>query len=404
MTQPTIAPFSVNEFDVVIIGGGTIGLAAAYYSARARYKTLLLEQFDFWNSKASSGGYSRIFRVMHSDRHMAQLAEISLALWREIEAAGGGREILYEHPLVFFGSKTSDITPEGKLSDMAKTMNALGIPFQELDRAGLLREFPVFKTLPDDYFGYVQPNSAAIRVRDSIELFWTLASRDGAVLLKNQKATITPNVRGGHDVTCAAGRYHARHLILCPGAWTNELLRAFGLSLELPIWQMSVAYFEADTATYRYPLWYEFGPHNGLLYGFPPVEFPGEIKVSLDFTTHIFSRPEQCTYKPDPVILKSIQEFLGQRFRGVQASPKRVATCLYTMSKDQQRVLGVLPNFNNVAIFTGDSGRGFKFTPLFGRILVELATTGRTYYDISPFSPGRVDATGQALFQSIPGS
>ena len=45
-----------------------------------------------------------------------------------------------------------------------------------------------------------------------------------------------------------------------------------------------------------------------------------------------------------------------------------------------------LPGYENVAIFTGASGRGFKFTPLCGRILVDLATTGKTYYDIRPFS------------------
>ena len=48
-----------------------------------------------------------------------------------------------------------------------------------------------------------------------------------------------------------------------------------------------------------------------------------------------------------------------------------------------------VPGYQNVAIFTGGSGRGFKFTPLLGRILVDLATTGKTYYDISPFSINR---------------
>jgi sarcosine oxidase len=59
-------------------------------------------------------------------------------------------------------------------------------------------------------------------------------------------------------------------------------------------------------------------------------------------------------------------------------------------------ILDNLPGYPNVAIFTGASGRGFKFTPLCGRILVDLATTGKTYYDISPFSinrPGIITGT-----------
>src|SRR5262245_22389215 len=181
------------EVDIIVIGGGTMGLAAAYYAARKRYKTLLLEQYDFWNSKGSSCGYSRIFRVMHSNHHMVRLAEASLTLWREIEAAGHGTKILYQQPLIFYGSQQSAETPEGRLSDMARTMDSLGIYFESLGRDDLMRTFPVFKTMPADYFGYVQPNSAAIRVRDSIELFRSLARQHGAVLLNNQKATVTPN-------------------------------------------------------------------------------------------------------------------------------------------------------------------------------------------------------------------
>ena len=76
---------------------------------------------------------------------------------------------------------------------------------------------------------------------------------------------------------------------------------------------------------------------------------------------------------------------MQQRFNGVQPTPYEPSTCLYTMSADYQMVLDRL-GYHNVAIFTGASGRGFKFTPLFGRILVDLATTGQTYYDIIPFS------------------
>jgi sarcosine oxidase len=59
------------------------------------------------------------------------------------------------------------------------------------------------------------------------------------------------------------------------------------------------------------------------------------------------------------------------------------------MSHDYQMVLDKLPGYPNVAIFTGDSGRGFKFTPLLGRVLVDLAVDGNTYYNIGPFSIGR---------------
>ena len=338
---------------------------------------------------ASSGGASRMFRIMYSPSYMAQLAETSLALWNEIETVSGA-EILKTQPLIFYGD--SEYTVEGNLGDMRKILADLGVPYSWYPTsAGLLQQYPAFQSMPAEYVGLVQPNSAVIRAETSIAAFETLATSAGATLLSNQPATVTTiSTEGPYQVSCPAGTYSAPYLVLCPGAWTNSVLQPFGLQLDLTIWQMTIAYFQADVANYSYPLWYEFGPTDQqLFYGFPPDEVPGSLKVSADFTNNKYSDPSQCTYQPDPQILSQISTFLGQRFNGVQATPSDASTCLYTMSADAQVILDRLGGFHNVAIFSGASGRGFKFTPLFGRILVDLATVGQTYYDIKPFSLSR---------------
>jgi monomeric sarcosine oxidase len=382
------APPSGSSFDMIIIGGGTIGLSAAYYAAARGLNTLLLEQFDSMASKkASSGGASRMFRIMYSEASMAELAESALALWKEIELASES-VILRTQPLIFYGDVEN--TVEGNLGAMRTILNNLGIPnVWYPNSSGLLQQYPAFQTMPANYVGLVQANSAVIRADISISAFETLATNAGATLLTNQPATVTTiSTEGPYQVSCSAGAYSAPCLILCPGAWTNSLLRPFDIQLDLAIWQMTVAYFQADVANHAYPLWYEFGPTSQqLFYGFPADEVPGSIKVSLDSTNNIYTDPSQCTFQPDPQILSQMGTFLQQRFNGVQPTASDAATCLYTMTvADAQMILDRLGGFPGVAIFTGGSGRGFKFTPLFGRILVELATTGKTSYDISEFS------------------
>ena len=327
-----------------------------------------------------------MFRIMYSQAFMAQLAEATLAMWKEIEMVTGF-EILQTQPLLFYGDVEN--TVEGNLGAMLTVLNNLGIPNAWYSDASLLlQEYPAFRTIPANYVCLIQQNSASIRADLSISAFNMLAYQAGATLLTNQPATIS--TEGSYQVSCPAGTYSAKHLILCPGAWTNSVLQPFNLQLSLHIWQMTVAYFSADTTNYAYPLWYEFGPTpQQLFYGFPPAEYPGAIKVSLDSTNNIYTDPSQCTYQPDPNILSSIGGFLQQRFNGVQPTPQNPTTCLYTMAHDGEMILDLLPGYPNVAIFTGGSGRGFKFTPLFGRILVDLAITGKTYYDISPFSIDR---------------
>ena len=406
MAQDNSAPPSGTRFDIIVVGGGTIGLSAAYYAAARGSKALLLEQYDrFGDPRASSGGHSRFFRIMHSSAYMARLAEVSLALWQEIETASN-EKILKQHPLMFYG--VSGKTPEGDLGCMKNILADLAIPYQWYDSGTALQgAFKVFKTVPENYTGLVQPNSAVIRTQKSIAAFHKLAKDAGANLLTNQPAELVPK-GGTYEVTCPAGSYSADSLILAPGPWTNSVLRPFDIQLNLCIWQMTVAYFEARTTRFEYPFWYEFGPtmqrtasmmrrmHRTLLeeqttqqdlfYGFPPDEKPGFIKVSADYTYDFYTDPCHCTYAPCPKILSDLECFLQERFNGATSAPTDLSTCLYTFTKDGQMVLDTLPDCRNVAIFTGDSGRGFKFTPLVGRVLVDLATAGSTDYDISPLS------------------
>jgi len=386
--KPAAPPPSGTNFDMIIIGGGTIGVSAAYYAAARGLNTLLLEQFGgLAGPQASSGGRSRMFRIMYSKSYMAQLAEATLAMWKEIETVTGF-EILQTQPLIFYGDVEN--TVEGNLAAMLTVLNNLGIPNAWYpDASLLLQEYPAFQTIPANYVSLIQQNSASIRADLSVRAFDMLAYQAGATLLTNQPASVT-SISPPYQVTCPAGTYSAKYLVLCPGAWTNSILQPFSLQLDLHIWQMTVAYFAADTTNYTYPLWYEFGPTpQQLFYGFPPSEYPDAIKVSLDSTNNIYTDPSQCTYQPDPNILSSIGNFLQQRFNGVQATPQNPSTCLYTMSHDGEMILDLVPGSPNAAIFTGGSGRAFKFTPLFGRILVDLATTGKTYYDIDPFSINR---------------
>ena len=255
-------PPTGTKFDIVIIGGGTIGLSAAYYAAARGLKTLLLEQFrTVANPYGSSGGASRMFRIMYAPAYMAQLAEVSLAMWKEIEAASGS-EILSTQPLIFYG--VSQNVLEGNIDEMKEVLTNLGVPYTWYSSGSALQQqYAAFQTVPDSYVGLVQANSAVIRAFESVVAFADLASDAGVTFLTNQPAKVTGvSVGGPYQVSCPAGTYSAAHLILCPGAWTNSVLVPFDLQLNLEIWQMTVAYFQANVAAYSYPLWYEFGKNG----------------------------------------------------------------------------------------------------------------------------------------------
>jgi len=386
---------ATENYDIIVIGGGTMGRAAAYYCSARHKKVLLLEQTRWDQQLGGSGGFSRMYRVMYTKDWEARHAETAMALWHEIETAAE-LPLLQTHPISFIGDPGKEDPIEGGITTAKAVMTDMGIPYSYLDNANALRQlYPVLNVLPDSYVCLTQANSAEILVQNSLRAFNNLAVSNGATLIDQARATIDPAPPGAQSFTVrAAGHaYTASKLVICAGGWVNDLLLTLGLvdiRFNLEIWQMTLAYFAADIAQYTYPYYYDFGTISGTndsFYGFPPMdEYPGMIKTAADFTNWKFKSPSELQPHPDPVILRALSSFVQTRFIGVAAEPQHAETCNYVMSRDQRPVIDLLPRYENIAIFALDSGSWFKFTPLVGRILSDLAINGRTPYDISPFS------------------
>ncbi len=379
---------SANDVDVAVIGGGSIGLAAAYYAAAAGYKTVLFEQDALCAAGAAADSQVRMFRLMYADPAMAMLSESAFALWHEIEQ-DAGVTLLQRKGSLFYG--VSGASVEGDLGASEAAMRALGVPFRHYERGELEDAYPVFRPLPHDYWGISQPSGASVDVARTLRTLYDGAVRRGASLLAHCPASVIdprPGARS-YRIDTPRGRYTATSLIMAPGACSNVLLAPFGLAVELSIWQMTGAYFQVEQAL-RWPMWCEFGPTvDGVaqhFYGFPPLERPGQIRLGCEFSYRQHSDARRCSGLPDQRIVAGLSAFVGQRFHGVSAEPLDASTCLHSISADGQMVLDSLPGHPNVALLCADGGRAFQFTPLFGRILVQLATRGRSSYNIDAFS------------------
>ncbi len=381
-----------NDFDLIIIGGGIIGLSAAYYSAFSGKRTLLLEKNNFFNEVGSSGGNSRFFRIMYSEPELAKLSEVSYCLWRQIEKETG-ISVLNEQPLLFYGSRNVKDTVEGDFNSSDKVMREMGIPFKFLNSQEIEKYYSVFKKLPEEFVGLIQHNSAVIQARNALHAFYKLAKNAGATLVANSPASICDVSDTGKVITIktSKGLYRTASLVLAPGVWTNEIIAPLNVQFDLKIWQMTVGYYEVENPNTEYPFWYEFGESDvagqGLYYGFPVgTDREGCIKASCDFTFNHSDKVQNCSRKPDPKLLEMISSHLMKRFKGVNPSPADSSTCMYTMSKDYRMILGLLPGYKNIGILTGESGRAFKYAPIFGRILNSLVSTGDPMYGIDCIS------------------
>ena len=79
-----------NLYDVVIVGGGSMGIATAYYLAKANQKVLVVDQFSIPNIYGSHHGETRILRLGYGNGGTyVPLVKESLDLWKELEKETG---------------------------------------------------------------------------------------------------------------------------------------------------------------------------------------------------------------------------------------------------------------------------------------------------------------------------
>ena len=160
------------KYDLVVVGGGTIGLAAAFNSARRGLKTALIDQDQIHSDKNSSRGFDRCFRILYSKEEKVKLAENSLALWYELEKMAH-RKILAENSLLFFGYETGHNPYEDSIIKVKTRMQEMGIPYDYFDSPqSIARAFPFFATekFPKNYVGLLQKNAATIDLTSSFSV------------------------------------------------------------------------------------------------------------------------------------------------------------------------------------------------------------------------------------------
>src|SRR5579872_5690825 len=118
------------HYDLVVIGGGPIGLSAAYHLSKRKAKTLVLEQFNFFNQLGSSAGVSRQFRIPYPEEYMVKLVVQSIPFWDELQSLTPV-PLMEKVGTLWFGDPSVHST-EGNIAQAEKAMTALKVPYTTL--------------------------------------------------------------------------------------------------------------------------------------------------------------------------------------------------------------------------------------------------------------------------------
>lgn len=380
----------MKQYDVIVIGGGPMGLATAAELSKTDKSTLLIEQYNFINQKGSSAGMSRQFRVQYAQKYMAELAVESIRYWDALQETTND-ELIGKVGSLWFGDPALS-SQEGGIQAAMDVMDELNIPYTPLTAEQIEAQFP-FKNIPKKYNGFFQGDGGIIDFNATQKALYNICDCANNVDLKaNTPVTNIQSLDNGSIIVSANGEdIMAKKLVLTPGPYVNDILRFFNLSVDIDIWEMSSAYYK-KTEDITLPTWFVFQePQNtSLFYGFPEVDWshPDYIRVAPDIPDRIIKDPSQRTGVPSEKSLGYNEAWIRDHMIGLDTTSKFTATCLITLSNNNKELLlDTLPdnvnNNKNIILYTG--GWAAKFVPLLGKILSDLALTNTTEYDISNF-------------------
>jgi glycine/D-amino acid oxidase-like deaminating enzyme len=159
--------------------------------------------------------------------------------------------------------------------------------------------------------------------------------------------------------------------------------------------QEQVSYFTpTDPAAFavgRFPVWIWMDDPS--FYGFPV--WPGTaLKAAQDVGGRAVTASTRG-FDPDPAASERLAGFLRARLPAALGAHASTTTCLYTLPPDRDFVLGPLLGHDRVLVALG-AAHAFKFAPLLGRLLADLALHGGTQENLRPFDPGRAALTAPA--------
>ncbi|MCW2635018.1 MAG: soxA [Blastococcus sp.] len=369
-------------YDVIVIGLGGMGSAAAAHLAARGQRVLGLERFGPAHDRGSSHGGSRIIRQSYfEDPAYVPLLRRAYELWAELDT-----DLLTLTGGLYLGRRDTPTVAGSLLA--AREWN---LPHELLDAAEIRRRFPTMRP-DDDEVGVYETAAGFVRPERTVAAHLDLAARRGAELRFEEPVSSWSATPGGVRVTTASGTYEAGRLVICPGAWAPQLLADLGVPLTVERQVMywfdpvgGVGPFEPD----RHPVYIHEDGDGTQIYGFPATDGPaGGAKVAF-FRRGFQTTPETLDRA---VHGDEVAAMVGHVRRLLPTLPGRFLAgvpCMYTTTPDHHFVIAQHPAHELVTVACGFSGHGFKFVPVVGEILADLAVDGTTRHPIGLFDPRR---------------
>src|SRR5215510_1610738 len=371
----------MQNFDVVIVGGGVMGASAAYELAGVGATVALIDQAPLPNPKAASVDHSKVFRYAYPEPFYVSLASDALKRLQEIESNTGMR-VLTQTGALLLGRRD----PSFEL-DCYEAMRAVGVQAQKLDSREATKRFHQFNGNAFEYAVY-DPSGAILHAETAVRALIDAARLRVKVIEGERAAGVTAQASHVVVATEEGSRFECARALVSAGPWSRKLLSF--LERDLTTTRQEIVYFEPtqDALTFapnRFPIFLEL---DSGFYGFP-IHHLGAMKIANHHKGPTVD-PDKNDDPVDEKFVSRCREFFSEFIPSLsEARVVETRECIYNNTPDDDFIIDWHPHLDRVLVVTGFSGHGFKFGPTIGRIAADLLQKRSTPFNIDRFSFAR---------------
>ncbi len=374
--------------DLVIAGGGVMGLMTAYAAAPFTSKITLIEKSRIGDKRTASFGYTRSIRNDYLDPFYAKLAYEARRLWLEIERKAAEPLLITCGCLNIARESVTPNLAETYAEQSYRVLTDLHLKTEAFTRETLEQRFPQF----DVDMGRLDVEAGFIYVPNVTRTLQDALGAAHVRILEEVEIAAIEQQRGCLVVHTSAGQITTRKLVITAGLGTNDVLaRIAGCHTTYPLRpdrpSQCKYYLPAPEKLEQFtaealPV---FAYLDVGIYGHPMlrVKTPG-VKIG-------FYNPPDATVAQTHIhdIAAFVEECMPALRDATTVDVTDVDQCFYDLVADDNFIVGPLPDFPDITIGVGWRGTGYKYAPWVGQTLMQQALWGGSVYAIDRFSPQR---------------
>jgi sarcosine oxidase len=386
-----------HSFDVIVVGLGAMGSAAAYQLAKRGATILGIDAHHPPHTLGSSHGESRITRrAVGEGAAYLPLVQRTDAIWREIEAVTG-KTLRIETGGLIIAPQNGGADWHGQgdfVTYTAQLATNYGVDHQLWSAAKVRDHAPALRVSDTDH-AYYEPGGGVLLPERCVRVQLEQAVALGAKLQMGECVkSVKPNA-GSVTVITDKATYHADQVILTAGPWIGDFLPP-SESESLRVYRQVMYWFEADDPSEfdadRFPWVIWIGETQADFFAVFPSASGGTQGVKL--MTEVFAETttvdEIDRNVSEAEIAAMYETFVSRKLIGVGPQCLKASTCAYTVTPDEHFIIDHHPNSDRVWVASACSGHGFKHSAAVGEALAQLALGEPTTVDVSSFGWGRL--------------